>query len=157
MKISKSLLVLVALCFFGCQKQYESIRLIPKGFQGVITIIYKVKSGKICPEEKGAIIYEIPSNGILKTQREVFFGNQEHEFFYVDSSGNREPLPYLKDWNKIDKNSEQVVCFSEEIWDSNLTIDGKKGEYKYTVFLVGSINKSDSLFKLKNSFLDKLR
>lgn len=157
MKLSKLLLVLVPLCFLGCQKQYESIRLIPKGFQGAVAIIYKVKSGKISPEENGVIIYEIPSNGILKVQREVFYGNQEHDFYYVDSLGKREPLPYLKNWNKIDKNSQQVVCFNEIIRDSNLTIDGKNGEYKYTIFLVGQINKSDYLFKLQDSILEKMR
>jgi hypothetical protein len=157
MKIYKSLLVLVVLCFWGCQKQYESIRLIPKGFQGAIAIIYKAKSGKICPEEKGAIVYEIPSNGILKVQREVFYGNQEHDFYYVDSLGNREPIPYIKDWNNVDKKSSKVVCFDETINSSELLIDGKKEPYKYSVFLIGQINKSDSLFKLKDSFLDKIR
>ena len=157
MKTCKSLLVLVTLCFWSCQKQYESIRLIPKGFQGAIAIIYKVKSGKICPEEKRAIIYEIPSNGILKIQREVFYGNQEHEFYYVDSLGNRELIPYIKKWNNIDKKSKQVVCFNETINSSELVIDGKRELYKYTIFLVGSVNKADSLFKLQNIFLDKLR
>lgn len=134
MKISKLLFVLVTLSFWGCEKQYKSIRLIPKGFQGAVAIIYKVKNGRICPEEKGTVIYEIPSNGILKVQREVFYGNQEHEFYYVDSLGNREPLPYLKNLDKIDKSSQQVVCFSEVIGGSNLNIDGEKGEYKYTFF-----------------------
>jgi hypothetical protein len=156
MKLSK-LLVLVTLCFWSCQKQYESIRLIPKGFQGAIAIIYKVKSGEICPEEKEAIIFKIPSNGILKVQRDVFYGNQEHKFYYVDSLGNREPIPYIKEWNNIDKKSKQVVCFNETINSSELVIDSKKELYKYTVFLVGSVNKSDSLFKLQNNFLDKLR
>ena len=157
MKISKLLLMLVTLCCWSCQKQYESIRLIPKGFQGAITIIYKVKSGKKCPEEKGVIIYEIPSNGILKIQREVFYGNQEHDFYYVDSLGSREPIPYIKEWSNIDKKSKQVVCFNETINNSELVIDGKRELYNYTIFLVGSVNKSDSLFKLKYSFLDKLR
>lgn len=149
--------VLVLFCLLGCQKQYESIRLIPKGFQGVVTIIYNVQNGTVCKEEAGGIIYEIPSGGVLKVKREVFYGNQEHHFYYLDSLGNREPIPYLQNWDNIDKNSKQVICFNETINSSELVIDGKRGLYKYTVFLIGAVNKSDSLFKLKNTFMDKLR
>lgn len=66
--------------------------LIPDDFEGKIRIVYGEKCGIDPPNENGRRVLEIPDNGVLILQPEFEAGIIDHEYYFVDSNGNRERI-----------------------------------------------------------------
>lgn len=130
------------------QKPEPETYLIPKGFTGRATVIFNQKEGVPAKYENDRRVYEIPANGILLTQFKDEYGFVDHQYYYVDSSGNRAALPIFKyEYNKdgtttwIIKNQNEVGVF----------LDGTTGQHSegtsapFQLFIVSSYKGLDTI------------
>jgi hypothetical protein len=94
MKVFLLLLVLTSLAVMcGCQMAEPEIHLIPPGFMGNIYIFHNVPDGQPPKYDGSARIYEIPKDGILRSQTLMNPGWQSTpQYFYVTSDGKREKI-----------------------------------------------------------------
>jgi hypothetical protein len=75
----------------------DEIFILPDGYTGVVLILHGQKHGEPKKYENGKRVYEIPSNGILKTQFSLNTGwHTPGKYFYKDN-GKLTELPYLFD------------------------------------------------------------
>src|SRR5688572_24570469 len=94
-----SLTVLSAL--FGCNMAEKEAVIVPKGYKGYIVVIFNQKNGTARITQDGKRIYEIPSNGILKTQLKANYGVREFTEFYFDKISTENKLPSYAQLDKI--------------------------------------------------------
>jgi energy-coupling factor transporter transmembrane protein EcfT len=89
--------------FFAYQlnKAEPETFLIPQNFRGKIVIFYEEKCGQEPVYEQGRRIYKFPDNGILITNFKKTRGILDQEFYFVDETGNRTPIPKrdVRDFN----------------------------------------------------------
>ena len=120
------------------------VHLIPKNYTGVVTIIFDSKNGVPEKYEGRMRVYEIPDNGILKTQ---FSFNYKWvldgflQFYYVSETGERTRIPYIDDPKKFPINQTQVF--------SRSAASGEMNNGPEIVYIVGKYEDADSLFRLK--------
>jgi Family of unknown function (DUF6843) len=70
--------------------------LIPKGYVGSVTIVFRATSGQRILDEGGARLYQIPSNGILLTEGEPNTGlSPAWRFFTVNVNSERVPIKQI--------------------------------------------------------------
>ncbi len=81
--------LLFIMVFNSCQIAESSTFMIPKGYKGVVTIVFNQKNGMPKKYENGRRFYEIPSDGILLTQFKDDYGYIDYQYFYTDSLKNR--------------------------------------------------------------------
>jgi len=115
MKISTLILlaVLAGLSTSSCFLGDDEIFLLPKGHRGLVLVILNQHNGeKIRYEDTKKRVYEIPENGILKTQ---FTPNTDShhpdKYFYVENE-QRIEIPYVDDPRQLRDDTIQVCCFS---------------------------------------------
>jgi hypothetical protein len=90
----------------GCQKKAEQeIVILPKDYKGYIVIIYDQKKGASARYEGKKRIYEIPPNGILKTQFTGNYGWREFAEFYYEGVSRENRLLSFAEFEKIPTDS----------------------------------------------------
>ena len=119
--------------------------LIPENYTGTIEIWFNQENGTEKKYEGEKRLYEIPENGILKTQFNPQFGYHFPEYYYVSRSGKRTKIQTLSDLNKntldtIDKN--KVYIFHNRSMGKGFEIDSlgieKTFNDKGIIFEVGN-------------------
>jgi hypothetical protein len=156
--MKNKMLSIISLWFLlsSCSQTGESICLIPKDFTGAVIIIFNQKNGMPPEIENGRHVYRIPISGILRTQVKANYKIQGHEYYFIDSLGNRATIPYKfhKGWEDVDttKIKNNIYCYNEEM---GATAENKPDYKKYRMFLVGKLNQIDSLSNIKNRTLFK--
>ena len=154
----KLLNLIIIICMItSCTPRAEKEKYyIPKGFKGQIFIFFNIKNGVEKKYKNGYRIYEIPENGILKTQFYSNYGYQksgEYLYVYIDST-KKETL--LKTYNKSDNliPNEEVYITAQETGSV-----GIKNQYQYQTFTVKTTDDKTTLanrnFKLMDSVLRK--
>lgn len=131
---------------------------IPYGFKGQVFIFFNRVDGTEKKYENGYRIYDIPTNGILKTQFKPNYGYQnvgEYIYIYVDSSGKEMVLKtYERDDTTIAP--REIYVTAQETGSG-----GIKNEYTYQTFYVKTIKDSLILanrnLNLMNSILKEAR
>jgi len=94
----KVFLLLIALVFASSSSgqvlSEPEIHLIPMGFMGYIYIFHNVPDGQPLKREGRARVYEIPKDGILRSQSPLNPGwGSPPQYFYVTPDGKREKIP----------------------------------------------------------------
>ena len=124
------------------------IHLIPKNYEGVVVIVFNVADGVPEKHEDRKRVYEIPDNGILRTQfkfNDHWVASSYLQYYYVSKSGERERIPYP---DRVENLSSDVVqVFSKSAGDN-----ASSPENPYIIYLVGKYEEADSLSRLKESF-----
>jgi hypothetical protein len=152
----------IIIAIFGCgqEKREDSITLIPKGYVGPVVIIFNQTDGKPIKYEKNKRIYEIPDNGILKTQFTKNIGYQKNEFYYVSNEGKRTNIEYiLTQKNTIASKgieNNKIYVFAEEYSGGGEGFSPQSGKYKIypsISFYIGNLNNVENSFKEKYNFL----
>lgn len=119
MKMFLNIILAFSLPFFmACSNHTEpEIYLIPKGYVGIVNIIFNQKNGTPLKYENGKRVYEIPSNGILLTQFEAEFGKVDREFFYFDEKGKRQNLKIIQDYeiNEGSVNNKNEIAIYNQV------------------------------------------
>ena len=76
----------------GGQMAESEIHLIPAGYIGNIYIFHNVPDGEPLKREGRARVYEIPKDGILRSQTPMNPRSFTPQYFYVASDGKREEI-----------------------------------------------------------------
>ena len=119
--------------------------LIPKGFAGPVIIIYDQKDGNPEKYNDGFRIYEIPENGILRTQFKHpsgWIALGKLQYYYSGKNGLQE-LTYIERPADV-KDDGQIHVFNKE---------SSVGTIRY---LVGQLSDGDKHFKNLRSKIDSL-
>jgi hypothetical protein len=113
----------------------DEIHLLPDNYKGIVTIIFNSSEGKAPQYEHGARVYEIPSNGILKTQFTFNKGwHNPPEFYYV-RNGQRAAI----------NDSQNVKIYSIQTGTTNISGD-QKTEVNFMSYIICNPNEVDSLY-----------
>jgi len=80
---------IIVMMFSSCIWGEREIYLIPEDFEGPVIIMFDETEGQPIKYEEKKRVYQIPDNGVLRTQ----FKDQDNyvhmEFYYLSESGNR--------------------------------------------------------------------
>lgn len=126
--------------WYALSRAEDEIHLIPVGYVGPVVIVFNKKSGQPEKYENGKRVYEIPPNGILRTQFKENTGTHPWgsvQYFYVKGDGSRVPIPYdpLKNLPPDDSRVE-IQARSEAIGVAQA--GDRKTENMFYSYIVGS-------------------
>src|SRR6266403_2361467 len=114
MKALALLLVLTALLLgmSSCLLGQDQIFVLPKGYKGVVIVIYNQRNGQAPKYDQGKRIFEIPDDGVWKTQ---FAPNNSwrrpDKFFYM-VGGQMVEIPYVLSPRELSESAVQACCLS---------------------------------------------
>lgn len=149
-KVSQFLMLFVICVSFGCMSDNnKEIYLMPNKYQGVVVVIYNKEHGVDAEKRDGKVIYKIPKNGILITNEKIESSIADMRYYYENEVPSNE-IQYC--WGcKLSKKRIMIFKGSKGVYSANNnTLD-------YSVFLVGTKNNEDSLYRvLDNLDLVKL-
>ncbi len=154
-------ILFIFLNLFGCKNPQPEDYLIPYGYKGRVDIVFNQKDGAAVRYEGGRRVYQIPFDGILKTQFKDEYGFIDHHYFYLDSTGKRIPLNIFQTHYNADSSTKSDIKDSLEVGiflDGMTGVFGAKNKYYYQEFLVSDHQTRDSFFTAtyKKRFEDKL-
>lgn len=142
-------LYLIVLILSGCTSGEEEEYLLPEGYVGTVYIIFDQKTGIPPKYDEGKRLYEIPANGILRTQ---FNTNEGWHgipiYYYIDSYNKKLPITFQLENKNIKKDSLQVCCIQNGngYKESNEIV-------KYERFFIGNQSQIDSAIE-KQQLID---
>ena len=138
--ISRLLLLLPIFLLLGCHTRGEQeIIIVPKGYSGYILILFNQKSG-IAPKYVGEKrVYEVPSNGILKTQFAGNYGWREFPEYYYDKIAPENKLSSYALITKAPKDT--IVGFM----GSSGTVKKKAGDKEWIEFMEFYVGTNDQI------------
>ena len=144
LKTSKlSVIIWISLiCMLACKQAENELYLIPDGFEGAVIILMDEPDGQ--PKEyneRGYRIYNIPTEGVLKTQFKMEDGWRDVKYKRENGASIRYVSPRDKIWETA-KNSKSGYQ------DSIYVYGGARNEDAW--FIVGKISDSDSLYQELN-------
>lgn len=135
----------IILFFSSCFNQAEpEIHLIPKDYTGPVIIIFDDKQGVPAKYENGNRVYEIPQDGVLRTQFKKQQGSiapGKLKYYYYDKN-ERQEINYLQSTKDVTDSASYV--FSKEL--SNATVR----------YLVGKVSEGDGYYKALRKRIDEL-
>ncbi len=133
------------ICFTSCGKTGdEEIYILPNHYQGAVFILFNQKDGE--PEKllDGTRVYEIPSNGVLRTKFSPNKGWHKLNKYYYSNAGQRKEIPYEIDNNVPDSLAIRICCQSA----GNAKINPESSNpvsVDYSLFIVASKSNIDSI------------
>lgn len=101
-----------ALIYFGSEHQTPATYYFPNEYRGEVAIIFNENCGESSAFINDRRIYDIPKDGILITQFTKESGILDHEYYLIDSTGNKTSIPFLdsrdfkESWNYADSTKE---------------------------------------------------
>lgn len=139
----------IVIALLGCvHKSEKNIHLIPYNFKGPVVIFFNQVNGEIEKYDNDFRVYDIPENGIFKTQFSPNDGilndpNNNELYFFIDSLGNRNEIPVRwGNMSKVDTSKIQVYNIQRGNYGLN--------EIDYTIFYIGKYSEINK-FDFKNS------
>ena len=100
-RVSRVVVPAMALLLTACSRNAErEIHLIPAGDSGDVYVLHDVLGGAPARYEGDARVYEIPADGILRSETptpEGRWGPGDVRYFYLEADGSRSPI--LGDWS----------------------------------------------------------
>lgn len=105
----------------SCNKAEDVIFVIPEGYTGYVVIIYDQENGVPEKYENGKRVYEVPENGVLKTQFKANYGTSHYPEFYYGNIGNNE-IPYKPDIKNV--STKDVNAFGGSVGKANKDLAG---------------------------------
>jgi len=130
----------------SCINQAEpETHLIPKGYKGYVIIIFDEKNGMPEKYENDSRVYEIPSDGVLRTQfkeQTGWIAPGKLNYYYYDRT-ERQKIEYLQSTQGVKDDSKPYV-FSKEISDKTVR------------YLVGKLSEGDAYFNALRKKVEEL-
>lgn len=136
--------LIMSLLLFSCDTQEDEVYIVPRNYIGYIVIIYDQQSGAEPKYEGGKRVYEIPSNGIFKTQ---FKGNYEWTHFpefYYEKIAPENKVPFTVEPKNIP--FDTVVALSGASGNANKDLAGKK-VVRYALYYIGNNIQIDTAYE----------
>ncbi len=152
MRIITTIIVAFLFIYYlsGCKVKGQEIFYIPHNYQGIIVVYFNCLDGKPVKYEDGCRIYEIDTNGILRTQFEDNEGHSiESKYYYVLDDKTRVKIPYNSDmpFSDINIGSDDVYAFSRRYEVGVNTKENKK--YSCINLIIAKYKNADSIFQLR--------
>jgi hypothetical protein len=134
LKLFLTLILLVLLGNWSCHTRGENETfLLPKDFTGMVIVLFNQKDGQPPKYENRRRVYEIPKDGILRTQFPFNEGwHDSSRYFYVN--GNKVEIPFVLEHAKLSSDAVQVCCITSG--QSARTLEDPWVEYEQ--FYVGT-------------------
>ena len=127
---------------FGCNNGEREIIIVPSNFKGYILVIFDQKNGMSQSFHEGSRIYEIPQNGILKTQFSSNYGWRKPPEFYYDEIKKTNLLPSYLEEKKIPPNKRVALMGSNG--NANKDYEGKE-TIEFAFFYIGTRTEIEEL------------
>ena len=135
-KVLVMIIPLLIAVLLGCQSRGEDeVIIVPQGYTGYVLIIYGQKNGASPKYEDERRIYEIPSDGILKTQFSNNPGWTNLPKFYYGSISSENEIPFKIEYEEVPTDS--VAAFGGSAGYASRDLEGKKG-VRYLQYFVGT-------------------
>lgn len=99
----------------GYLRTKDGIYLVPKGYEGEVLIVFDQPDGVTPTIEDGLYVYKIPEDGVLKVKSPLETGFVNLKYFYIDDSGRREEIRYLRITGDRDIHGESKDKFDGQI------------------------------------------
>jgi len=130
--------LILSTLLLSCNRVEDQIFILPKNYTGYILVIYNQPLlGEEIKYKRGKRVYEIPANGILKTQFTSQIGLFNSEFYYGKvASENRIPYRFANEDKPIDS---IIVCGGSR---------GTQGKVVYDLYDVGTREQRKQANKL---------
>ena len=142
MKRILSLTFLLFLCSSCGEIGEREIHLIPAGYVGRVYILHNISGGVPLKREGSARLYEIPPDGVLRSQSSENLGwHYADKFFYVASNGTRTPITQI--WyssipNTPENRADKTIGIFSPGTVGTYREDLNSCEVKYDSYYVGS-------------------
>jgi len=143
--IGFGLLLLSIVALISCSMGKGEIHLIPNHYEGAVLIVFNVPDGTPEKYEDGKRVYEIPENGILKTQftfSSDWIVSSNLEYYYDLGNGKRQRISYPDRPESLPP--KQIQVFSKSASDNPLSPENPE-----IVYVVGKYENAESLVKQK--------
>ncbi|HZG54231.1 MAG TPA: hypothetical protein VEZ40_19170 [Pyrinomonadaceae bacterium] len=118
----------------------DAIFILPSDYKGVVMILYNHKKVQPVKYEKGRRVYEIPPDGVLKTQFPFNQGWHNLYRFYYKQNGRMIEIPYVIDPKDVRSDRVQVCCFSS----GKAGKDPNDTSVEFAQFYIGSKEEIDN-------------
>lgn len=90
----------------------DEMFIVPKNYKGIVVILYNQKGGQPVKYKQGKRVYEIPRDGILRTQFTFNSGWHQIGMYFYEENGERVEIPYILDGKDLMSEIVQVCCSS---------------------------------------------
>lgn len=119
----------------NCNSGDKEVIVVPKNYKGYVVITYNQKNGVPAKCEDGKRIYEIPSNGILKTQFKGNYGARQFTEYYYEKIALQNKFPSYVEFDKIPPTT--IVGLIGAVGNANKDPEGKE-TVEYSVYYIGT-------------------
>jgi len=85
--------IILSFMLLGCDTGEQEIIIAPRDYTGYIIVIFNQEDGKPVKYEGKKRVYEIPRNGVLKTQFKSNGGWSDYPEFYYEAMDQENKLP----------------------------------------------------------------
>jgi len=144
LRMVQIILFLSLLPLLGCNSGEEEIYILPKNYVGVVYIIFNQKTGVEPKYEARKRVYEIPLNGILKTQFSINDGwHGVPQYFYSDGE-KKKPMFY-----QIENSDIQVFTFQVCCIQNGKFFNENNEAVQYERFFIGTKQQIDSVYEIE--------
>lgn len=138
MKLLKVSLFLLVFVVASCLYNDDEVFIVPKYFTGYIIVIYNQEHGAPKEYNDGRRLYEIPYNGILKTQFPSYSGLTRMPEFYVDEITSVARMRYVHTYGLIPQDT--VVAFGGPVGVQYIDNEA----VRYAIHYIGNRAQIDS-------------
>jgi len=140
------MIFLSSFLMIGCNRSGEQeVVVVPKGFTGYVIIIFNQENGQPVKYDGKKRVYEVPPNGILKTQFNVNDGLRDFTEYYYGLIAPENKLASFVDVEKIPKDKKVGFMGATGTVKKN----GKSTErVKFSEFYIGTNSDIEKAKKL---------
>jgi len=103
--------IILSFMLLGCDTGEQEVIIVPRDYTGYILVIFNQEDGNPVKYEGKKRVYEIPSDGILKTQFSINGGWSDYPEFYYEAMGSENKLPsnILSEIESLP--TDTIVCY----------------------------------------------
>lgn len=99
------MLLFMTMTLLSCDKGEQEIIIVPKGYRGYLVIIFNQKDGVVEKYDGKKRVYEMPENGVLKTQFKGNYGLREFTEFYYEKISPENKISSFAEFRNIPPDS----------------------------------------------------
>lgn len=143
-KMKKFLGFILSLMMYSCDTAEDAIFILPKNYTGYIVVIHGQKSSTKPKYEGKKRVYEIPANGILKTQFSNNPGWTNFPEFYYERVTTENKIPFTTEPADIPK--DKIVAYGGTAGVANKDHEGKE-VVRYVLYYIGNNAQIDTAYE----------
>lgn len=128
----------------GCDNAEDAIFIVPKDYTGYVVVVYNQTKGIETKYEGKKRVYEIPPNGILKTQFSNNSGWTNFPEFYYEKIAPENKIPFTAEPEDIPV--DKIVAYGGTAIGANKDYEGKE-VVRYVLYYIGNNAQIDAAYE----------